>query len=75
MAQIVNIRNITVIVASPVKIRMMERNANVHLDSRVNDVKVRCCITLPSLLGGHILFVFGPFIVLSSIKSLFLSAS
>ena len=58
-----NIRNITVLVASPAKIWMEERNADVRLDSLVNDVKVRFLIRLLSLLGGQILFVSGPFVV------------
>ena len=65
--------NMSAIVTSLAKIRMTERNADVHLDSLVKDVKVRYLIPLPSLLGGHILFVFWSF--LSSTNSLFLSAS
>ena len=45
-----NITNMAVILPSPAKRWMEEGNANVHLDSLVNDVKVRCLIPLPRIL-------------------------
>ena len=63
MAQLTNIMKMAVIVERLVRIRITERNADVHLDTLVNDVKVRYLFPVPSLLGGHILFVFGPFVV------------
>ena len=67
--------NMSAIVTSLAKIRMTERNADMHLDSLVNDVKVRYLFPLPSLF----LYWEDTFCLylafLSSTNSLFLSAS